>query len=489
MIEKAVEHIFDFIKKLSRKTSLKIEISGHLLDGKKVSLKKEGMSFEIKAIIDGDMRFHGLSSVAIESNTSIKISSRTQQYYTTGKRFFFNSLKIDSKHGDFVLTGKTNGLSNIEKFEDMTPTYLRLVIPLKIAPDFDPFSSELAIVGAWQQEIVKIMLNGIEFHFYVIKNHHTSYFIIDTTDRLCFVDFEHCCYSITSTIGFLLGKYYSDEGYYISYEDTNMRDLKSFFYSSFKKSIHASYPIITINPYSVIDQSSLKISKKGFVLKGEKRRIMKGLKKISVQMLSVIAQKIYDLEEYRRAVHLYLEGNTLPLEIAIANYYVALEALTSTIAKSKDLKPFEDKELADELLKEIYETIDQFIIKNPSLTENREELRPIDIVKKRINNAIHSPTNTDKLSEPFDKLGYVLTPEEKKFIKERDRYLHGRLSKSINKKEESFKTFFHLALQLRFLISVFILKSCGYKGKIIFYPKKFEHITGIYTYKDVFKDI
>ena len=120
--------------------------------------------------------------------------------------------------------------------------------------------------------------------------------------------------------------------------------------------------------------------------------------------------------------------------------------------------------------------IKELIQKKKNENELGDDEMNVDILFKNIERLNSSP-NADKLAKSFEIIGYPLTDEQFKMIKDRNSYLHGSFIKT---KEEDgrFKDALHLSLRLHFLIGILLLKNVGYTGKIINYAKLWSHITG-----------
>lgn len=160
----------------------------------------------------------------------------------------------------------------------------------------------------------------------------------------------------------------------------------------------------------------------------------------------------------------------------IPNYYVAVEAITgyisSTLASGKkSLAPIKDPQLVADLVAVILDKATT-LKKEKGLSDAEFNL---DILEKNINK-LNAPPNADKLAESFTSLDYVLSPEERKILKDRNTFLHGSFLKTIDD-DLAFREALHVGLRVHFLIAVAILKLADFSGKIINYAELWSHIT------------
>ena len=92
----------------------------------------------------------------------------------------------------------------------------------------------------------------------------------------------------------------------------------------------------------------------------------------------------------------------------------------------------------------------------------------MQILKAKVEN-INSPTNSKKLSKPFELLGLKLSQTEKLILNHRNKFLHGTspFKESELKSKESDISF--ISKKLHTLCNCLILKYCGYSGHITDY--------------------
>ena len=74
-------------------------------------------------------------------------------------------------------------------------------------------------------------------------------------------------------------------------------------------------------------------------------------------------------------------------------------------------------------------------------------------------------TNADKLSKPFECIGYNLTESDKKNIAKRNRFLHGNIVGHTH--QESFDEILYTCMEIQKLCAVLLFRNAGFKGLIV----------------------
>jgi hypothetical protein len=123
-----------------------------------------------------------------------------------------------------------------------------------------------------------------------------------------------------------------------------------------------------------------------------------------------------------RTMKLLIEGNSVKnLILRSGIYSIALETITQHIYQENQdrLNPIGDKKLATLIVKDLQNIVNQY---SKSISEEG-----MKILKKKVAN-INSPTNSFKLSKPFEIQRIKLSPRDVKILNERNSYLHGSSS-------------------------------------------------------------
>ncbi|MFD2586086.1 hypothetical protein ACFSQJ_04045 [Croceitalea marina] len=469
----------DLIEILNQDQTFTIVAIDHHLDGCSLELKKSDgeFSFETISPLVGGLQNH--KEIQFERSDSLKFVNENRTLHLQGKDYLANDigyLEHDSKYSKGTISSfSTNVITN-----DSKEVLLRYVVPVgeKNKLDLRDFKKTLFQVGNGTSLLFACNIDGHGFDLINVRKDGFYYFIIDCLEPIQKKEFQKKCYNTLLGIALLKGDLVLNESYLLTFDDSKLKEPKSIEYTSMRSSVFSNQPLITTNPFSVrIFDEDFERDEKGMISESQRKKLYEGIVDVSSDVFSKLVTLFCEEEKVQRAALLYILGHKATLEIRIPNYYVALEAITSYLSRtvmdsSKKLNPIKDKKIANDLIEEIKILI-QDKKEQKGLTD--EEIN-IQVLFKNVDR-LNSPPNADKLAKSFEIIGYGLTSEQFKMIKDRNSYLHGSFIKT-ESEEERFRDALHLSLRLHFLIGVLLLKQVGYDGKIINYAKLLSHITG-----------
>ena len=276
--------------------------------------------------------------------------------------------------------------------------------------------------------------------------------------------------------GFLTGKLIHDECFILTFPDEKMVTPEGFLYHTMRSSVITNQPTFTSNPFSINSDVDFERDENMQIKKSVTDALYAGIEDFPRDVYSKLVEFFYKEEKLQRAALLFIQSHITSLEMRIPNYYVAIEAITGYISSSiatgkKSLAPIKDPAIAAQLIKFIRDEA----IKLKKEKGMDDELFNMEIIEKNINK-LNAPPNADKLAESFTHLGYILSDEEKKILKDRNTFLHGSFLKTIDD-DLAFREALHVGLRVHFLIAVALLKLAGFSGKIINYAELWSHIT------------
>lgn len=456
-----------------------IDAPKHHLDKCSLELKKSDKQFTFETVSPILSGIQNHKEIQFDRETKIKLVSDDKTFHLKGENYFINTINYIEHHSK-LSKGSINSLSSKKSIDSSEQNFLRCVIPVgtKDKLDLKDFQKTLFKVGSSTAFLFACSVNGHNFELINCRKNDFHYFIMDCLEPIDKKEFQKKCYNIILAIGLLKGDLIHEENYILSYDDNTFQEPEHIEFMSMRSSVFSNQPLITTNPYSVrIFNDDFDRDENGRISDAHRNELYDGIVDISSDVFSKLTTLFCNHEKLQRATLLYILGHSATLEIRIPNYYVALEAITSYLAKNvedkpKRLNPIKDKKIANELILEIKQLIDNRKNEN----ELSDDEMNIDILFKNIER-LNSPPNADKLAKSFDLIGYRLTDEQFKMIKDRNSYLHGSFIKTEGE-DGRFKDALHLSLRLHFLIGVLLLKNVGYEGKIINYAKLWSHITG-----------
>ncbi len=476
----------NLIESFTEEQTFTINAPDHHLDKCSVELKKSEGQFTFETISPILKGIQNHKEIQFERATKVRLINDDKTLYLKGANYFVNKINYIEHHSKRS-RGTINALSSSAQSFNSKPVFLRCVIPVGTENKLDlkDFQKTLFRVGSATSLLFACNVNEHNFELINCKKDDFHYFIMDCLEPIEKKEFQKKCYNIILTVGLLKGDLIHKENYILSYKDNTFKEPEHIEYMSMRSSVLSNQPLITTNPYSVrIFDDDFERDENGMISDAQRKKLYDGIVDVSGEVFSKLATLFCNHEKLQRATLLYILGHSATLEIRIPNYYVALEAITSYLAKTVDekpkrLNPIKDKNVASELIAQIK----TLILKTKKNKELDDDEMNLDVLLKNIDR-LNSPPNADKLAKSFEIIGYTLTDEQFKIIKDRNSYLHGSFIKT---KEEDgiFRDALHLSLRLHFLIGVLLLKNVGYKGKIINYAKLWSHITG----KDIEEEV
>jgi len=338
--------------------------------------------------------------------------------------------------------------------------YYRYIIPIDNEENFNHFEHYLITTETNNSgNLIKIINNKKEIHFYQIKYDNKYYLITETLYKCTFNELEELAHSTLLSFGFFSNTFHLDEAYIIPSNRKNFNKPVGLYYKSLRKTISSQYNIFTTNSYSIL----VPISKNMNAINAESRmmdiiekkwkfRVQPIKKEVFSEMVSLLSNN----EPISRATLLLLSSSKLGLELQAGAFCIAFEAICNFINKAFSNKP-----------KKIINQNDWKIIKKDLLSIIQTSNLNNDAKKFSINkiNNLNQPTNSDKLTESFKAIKYNLNENEIKVIRDRNLFLHGNLN--VKNNEDEIDKLFYTSIMLHRLCCTLILKICKFDGHII----------------------
>lgn len=331
----------------------------------------------------------------------------------------------------------------------------RLVIPVEKEPNFEiiEFNSVKINGGVAFYGLVQLEINGKNFHMFKYKNDDTGrvFLIIDSLDCLEFSDFKKNSGAIITAFGYLSGNLYLDEYYYLTLDD-ELISSDNILYEKKEKSALTGYSLL--EPFRFLEYIKAI---------GKEEYSHKKYPNMSKETFSNLCEIVKTNETYSRCCQLIIEGNQSKQQLLKAGIYsIALETLTNIIyEENKDrINPIEDKNLAKKIrvkLKEVISEYDTFISDYG-----------FKILESKIND-INKPTNSKKLSVPFEIYNLKLSKDDLDMLNHRNKFLHGTSPFSEEDLKNKTTELDVIIARLHFMLNSLMLKYVDYSGHIINY--------------------
>lgn len=391
----------------------------------------------------------------------------TLRMYAIGESYFIDYNSISTINFQFKIP-QTFSL-NLKKIftgslDNYDNKFQRLLLPIK--KDLDLYNITTKSVK-YDEKIVfsgliEVNVNHKNYHvFTYIKNDPKKHFlIIDSVERECFSDFKKATESIIISLGFLTGNLITSESYYQTSEDISFNKIENIFFEKKEDSIYSNDRVIDhtkfVNYLRQINQE-------------EKYKIW--AKPMANIYFDNICTTVFKNSIFHRCCQLIIEANQTKHNLLKAGILsIALETISGLIYEDnkEKINPIQDKLIAKKLRLELLNTLNNF-----------EEEIPEEAVKiftSKINE-LNKPTNSKKLSFPFQYYKIKLSKEELNILNHRNKFLHG--TSPFEEEELQLKRHEILVIiaNLKFMINCLMLKYIGYKGHTTNYPAIIEYNT------------
>lgn len=292
--------------------------------------------------------------------------------------------------------------------------------------------------------VLEINIKGIQLNLFSYKSKESknSYFIIETQDKCSYSSFMSLQDEIILAITYLTGTFLGKEIYIIgsdtnNFEKNSVLSLKRFF-DDLK------------NGYAAIPDVNLQHQVNAPVLR------------FSINCFENLITELINSLVYKRTLLLLCQAHTEPAYVTSTLYSVALETITNKISEEikEKIKPIKEKELANTLRSELKKALHDF---KDKLSDEAFTKITSDIDR------INSPTNKQKLLQPFKHLNIPLPSKDVEAIERRNDFLHGRIP------EQNDRHYLPLINgRLLFCINCLVLKHIGFEGYIVYHPSIYQ---------------
>jgi len=344
-----------------------------------------------------------------------------------------------------------------EKFDNK---FHRLIIPIKNELQFGNFESHSLKIGTTTMAcgLVQIKIDEKEFHLFKYKNSDTGkkYLFIDCINKSDFTEFKTNSNAIINAFSYMSGNLYLDEYYYVTFvelKDSEYNQVESISYEKKGKSILSNKPLL--DRFEFIQ----------YINHIDRKDIFNIITPhMTTTDFSNLCRVVKTNETYLRCCRLIIEGNECKQRLLKAGIFsIALETITNLIYEENISKidSITDKDIAREIKNKFSIIIDEY---NSNISKYG-----LQILKSKIND-IDKPTNSKKLSKPFEIYGIELTKEDIEILSHRNKFLHGTSPYNDEELKEKEYDLIYIITRLELMINSLMLKYIGYKGHIINNP-------------------
>ncbi|MBS7254661.1 hypothetical protein [Flavobacterium branchiicola] len=440
---------------------------------------KKGVLRKSKAFLDGidDVKlFSNKKNFRIEydrfnigqRNFGIGKQIQNVKFDYAEKKIIFKSLFIDRCSSENT-GGSVNQICS-EGFSKSKRQYFKLVIPTSESLDLHfQIENVLFLNDSGNTSVVATKINLEDDEIFILEDKDefkNRYIIIESKKKQTYDEFSNKTFSIRVALGYVIGYFPGNKGYFFSYSNQKREKFNNFYFSTLREDIKTIMNPININAYTRLyerPKQAEKYYKSGI------------LKKLKIKSFSFLCNKLLTDDNFLATILLIIESTKASLIFRPGGYSIALETLSDVIIGNEKVKiaPISSKRDFKELRNELIEVLNKH--------SKKESYEDVNTLKVRLEN-LNQITNLESLKKPFSILNINLLDEDIKVIKSRNDFLHGRVpdfknageNRSIELKDYDL---FYASVRLYTLLNVLIFKMIGFDNYILNYPKIYEKDT------------
>jgi len=334
---------------------------------------------------------------------------------STGNKYLIkedsiNSLSISLSSPQVLTLGLTHFQSGLK--EDFENRKHRLVIPINENEEvnIDLVEFKVLKIGGTVtvRGLIHIFFNEKNYHLFRYKNDDSGkqYLIIDCEEIMPFSEFKKNTNAIITSFGYLTGNLFNGEYYYQALKVGEESMIDFIYYEKREKSAITNMPIL--DPMRFQE----------YIKTIDKKRQDIPLR-MSIECFSNLCKVVSLNETYSRCCNLIIEGNqSKQLLLRAGIYSIALETLTNIIYNEspEKINPIPEKKLVELIKNKFYGILNEY---EEFISDYGKR-----VLESKIN-SFNSPTNTKKLSKPFEIYGIKLSTEDIEILSHRNKFLHG----------------------------------------------------------------
>lgn len=346
---------------------------------------------------------------------------------------------------------KTSGkIWHIESYFDSQTEakYFRLVLPLsqkdtekKSYSEF--IQNERFVLGETVRMggLTEFFCNLNKFHLFNYSLDKEHFLFIDSLSPIKHSEFEESISAIIYSLGFISGFIPRNEMYVLQSDNNDFLKIRGFHYKRMEDTVYSNMNIITPRELAI----ALKLNYQDVL--------------INTEVFSTIVTKAKADPRFLRCLIIISEGNNYSPAIRASCYSVALETIKNIIIEDNENKvnPFKSKKMAKEVIEELKKNLSSF---GDTYFNNK-----LAIIRKI--EQLNQVTNWDSFKIAFELCEVRLTTNDEDILLKRNEFLHGKIPfedevEIDHKLELQFITY-----KLHFLVSILIIKYCGFKGFVL----------------------
>lgn len=434
-----IDNTILFIQNLCNSINGKIVSKYPTIDGLDIVFKKEyrHIKFSTNPILDCE------DSVQYQDSTyGFQDSFKIESDYVLRVDNFVGEISI--KLSDFTASGEfweieTDTYKNTEGF-------FRAVLPLKDSakpPHFYLSGQPMFLDKSFRASgYIDVKFGNNEIGFFDFNIGKQNYIIIESKNKVTYMAFDKIVESIIFSYAFISGNLIRDEIILLKFKDNDFCDIIDFKYKRIEDSVDSFFELINPREYKLYLENT--------------KRELSNLVYFPVSIFCELVNLCNTNNPILRAVKIITQSRNLSNEIKTASFFVALETIKQQIIQNQttSVTPIKEKEQANELIIKIQRVVNDI----PDNLFNDK-----NIILRKIEN-LNTIGNNDSFELAFKIVQFNLTKDDKTFIKQRNRFLHGNIPFDNEEENVKNKKIEEIMFQTHFLVCSLLLKYINYSG-------------------------
>ncbi len=346
------------------------------------------------------------------------------------------------------------------------PFYWRFIYPIS---DDEWFRKIKALSYAddfgtqYFSNLITVDLEGDTMNLYSSKIDNRYWMIIESTEQIKYMEMNHRVISITTALGFVIGKRYGDYCFHVASVEPTFSKIEGTEALSLKETKLCPFKILQPNSNLMVEWLR-QFDYQQYALDEIQCTSENGTKwfaSVTIEAFSKLAQLCYKTNDMLLATSMLIDGSLMNIEYQKPFFHVAFETITSALIKEDKLllPPIMPK---DKFKKEVSPILESALKDIKNLPEDASQ-----IFLQRIKNNLNNPSNENKLNVCFSKYRYKPTEADMLAIKNRNFTFHGHLTRENIPLRKQQSELFAMSLRLHKLCSILLLKKAGFTGKIL----------------------
>lgn len=310
-------------------------------------------------------------------------------------------------------------------------------------------------------------LGGHKMNLLTVNVDKLHWMMIDSTEAVSYEEMDHRVLSLTTSLGFVLGKRYGDYCFHFASEEPNFSEILGVEALALQETSYCPFKILQTDNNLVevwlrqYDYQQYALDELKNQQTGNVRWSYNEDARVTMVAFGKLSQLCYQFNDMLLATSMLIDGSMMNIEYQKSFFHVVLETITSCL-QTKD----EDKPKPPMPQKQYKKIVAPALLKTLEDIEGVTE-EALQVYKSKIEHNFNTAPNRYKLEASFPAFGYKLTKEDSEAIDKRNWTFHGHLTSEKLPLRTQQNDLLAMSLRLHKLCSILLLKASGFEGKVI----------------------